>query len=133
MDVQAKFNLASELASCVQTFFFGMTSTHQTADDSAHVEYNPEPGDKSAFESLRRIRHYDRALRGPENAGTASKQEAREDNVTEIVSVVVAQIRADIDTVSKATEREGKSDAQGVGDGTGEETDNSESCVERGV
>ena len=92
MDVQAKFNLASELASRVETFFFGTTPAHQTADDSAHIEDNPEPGDESTFESLRRIRHHDRTLRGPEYAGTASKQEAGEDNVTEVVSVVVAQI-----------------------------------------
>lgn len=44
-----------------------------------------------------------------------------------------AQKCTDLDTASKATKREGGSDAESVGDGAGEKTENSESSVERGV
>lgn len=107
-----------------------MISAHQTANNSAQIEDYPEPRDESALEFLRLIGHHDCALRGPENACTAPKQEAGKHNVAQVMSVIVAQIRADVDTIPNATKREGESDAKGVGNSTGEETDNSKSSVQ---
>ena len=104
--------------------------TDQTANNSAHVKDDPKPRNKSAFESLRRIRHHNRALRRPENTRATSEHEPGKDDVTEIPRVIVAQIRADIDAVSQTAEREGDSDAESVGDGAGEETDDGKGGVE---
>ena len=71
-------------------------------------------------------------MRGPENACTASKQEAGEDDVAKVSSIIVAKVRANEDTVSKTAEREGNSNAKGICNGASKETDDSESGIERG-
>lgn len=64
--------------------------SHQTADDSTQIEYDPEPGDESTFELLRRIGHHNRPLGGPKNPCAASQQHASEDNIAEVLRVVPA-------------------------------------------
>lgn len=107
--------------------------THQSANHTAQVEDHPEPGDEATLLRFGRIGHHDGALRRPEDTGAHSEERTGEDNVPKVGGVVVAEVGRDVNGVADATKRQRPADADGIGDGAGEEADNRkgrvESCV----
>jgi len=108
-------------------------STHQTADDTAQVEYYPKPGDVTTFVLLQRVGHHDGALRGPEDAGADAEEESSEDDVAEVLGDVVTQIAGGVDRIAGTAESECPLDADPVSDAAGEEANDRKGRIERGV
>lgn len=107
--------------------------SYQATYHSAKVKDHPKPTDESTLFSFGGIGHHDGALGGPKDTGADAKQSTRKDDIAQVLGVVVAEVGGDVDRVADATERQGPADADGVGDGAGEESDNSEGRVESGI
>lgn len=73
---------------------------YETANHCAKVEDDPKPRDVATLELLGWVGHHDCALGRPENSCTAAEQQAGEDDIAQIMGVVEAEKRADVDAVS---------------------------------
>ena len=103
--------------------------TYQTANHSTQVEDHPEPGNVAALGLLGRVGHHDGALGTPEQTGAHTEKRASKGSEAQVLGVIVAQIGSHINRVANATEREGSADTELVGEGAGEETNDSEGRV----
>lgn len=94
---------------------------YQTTDYSTKVEDHPKPGNVATLGGLGRVGHHDGTLGTPQQTGAYTKQGAGKSGEAEILRVVVAKIRSNVDRVADAAKGEGGADAKLVGKGAGKE------------
>lgn len=123
---------------------------NEGTDDSTHVKDHPEPRhivsltlrlrkrcslprDISSLALLRRITHHNSALCRPKQTSADTQHCTSKDQESGVLSVIVAKKSSDIERVTEATKGKSQADAEPVGDGSSEESDDGEGGVEGGV
>jgi hypothetical protein len=107
--------------------------TYQGTNNSTKVEDHPEGGDITSLSLLRRIGHHNGTLGSPKHTSANTKKSTSEDDEAGVLIVGVREERCNVNTVTDTSKSEGKTETESIGDGTGEEGDNSEGAVQGGV
>lgn len=106
---------------------------NQTANNGAQIEDHPESGDVATLGLLWWIGHHDGALGRPQETGAHTEEGTGKDEETGILIVVVGKNGGNVQGIAEATEAQGQTETDPVGNAAGEEADDGESGIDGGV